>query len=187
MDCAATQGYLYFILFEDDTPRLRRLRVEAEFHSARLPRGGLTVTTTVSMERLHLLEGLCGSWAGPLIAAAYLPLTAGRPSADDGARSSVQDTFSMCAEPVITLGPVSTSEGAVVSLSISTRCSRLHQQIRAWSCLRIRPAYAWHMYMAQTAHVHGLSQDVEAGSRVGLKHGSSIERKRVLGSRPKLR
>ena len=65
-------------------------------HSSRPRPAGLTVTTTVSMERLHFLEGLCASWKGPLIAAAYLPLIGGQKLTDDNATDVIQETFNMC-------------------------------------------------------------------------------------------
>ena len=79
------------------SPHSCRLKVEAAYHSTRPPRGGLTVTTFVTMERLHFLEAQCASWEGPLIAAAYLSLIAGEASDLDSALSSIRDVFTKCA------------------------------------------------------------------------------------------
>ena len=73
--------------------------MEAELHSTHPPLGGLTVTTHVNLERLHFLAGLCASWAGPMIAAAYLPLIPGRESDLDSALQTYKNTFYKCAEP----------------------------------------------------------------------------------------
>ena len=68
--------------------------MEAALHSSHPPRGVLTVVTMVNLDRLHLLESFCGSWAGPMVAAAYLPLTAGLRMADyDRAMYTFRDTF----------------------------------------------------------------------------------------------
>ena len=65
-------------------------------HTSRPRPAGLTVTTTVSMERLHFLEGLCASWTGPLIAAAYLPLIGDRVSPKDDDLRAIAETFNGC-------------------------------------------------------------------------------------------
>lgn len=72
--------------------------MEAELHSTHPPLGGLTITSYVNLERLRYLDGLCATWAGPLIAAAYLPLVSGRASDLDRALQAFQDTFSTCAD-----------------------------------------------------------------------------------------
>jgi nitrate reductase gamma subunit len=79
-----------------------RLKVEAAYHSTHPQSGGgLTVTTHISLERLHRLESMCASWAGPLVVAGYLPLTAKRRSSSDtAALQSFQDTFAKCADVV---------------------------------------------------------------------------------------
>ena len=69
--------------------------MEAVYHSSHPRPAGLTVTTVVSLERLHFLEGLCASWEGPLMAAAYLPWIAGQASTDDNV-TSLHETFHMC-------------------------------------------------------------------------------------------
>ena len=74
---------------------VRRLRVEAVYHSSHPRPAGLTVTTVVSLERLHFLKGLCASWEGPLMAAAYLPRIAGHASMNDNV-TSLHETFHMC-------------------------------------------------------------------------------------------
>ena len=75
---------------------VRRLKVEAVYHSSHPRPAGLTVTSLVSMERLQRLEGLCASWAGPLVAAVYLPLVADRESPTDDALQTIWEIFHKC-------------------------------------------------------------------------------------------
>ena len=72
---------------------LCRLKVEAVYHSSRPQPAGLAVTTLVSLERLHFLKGLCDSWTGPLIAAAYLPLVGEQALSDDNAMETIREAF----------------------------------------------------------------------------------------------
>ena len=74
-----------------------RLKIEAAYHSTHPQQGGLTITTCVNMERLHFLEAHCASWAGPLVAAAYLPLVTGQATDLESSLRSLHETFSRCA------------------------------------------------------------------------------------------
>ena len=101
--------------------RAHRLRVEAALHSSRPSLGSLTVVTTVNLDRLHRLDGFCGGWAGPLIAAAYLPLTAGLQMADyDSAMLAFQDAFARYAD--------SAERGQIKSHVAMAGCTRRKQQ-----------------------------------------------------------
>ena len=80
------------------TPVACRFKVEATFNSSHPGPGLLTLTTYVNMDRLNFLEGLCASWEGPLIAAAYLPLIVGQPSNLDSDVQSLRAAFDMCAD-----------------------------------------------------------------------------------------
>ena len=74
-----------------------RLKVEAAFYSSHAGPGVLTMAASVTMGRLHFLEGLCASWEGPLIVAAYLPLIAGQPSNLSSDLRQLEDDFNTCA------------------------------------------------------------------------------------------
>ncbi len=54
----------------------RRFKVQLALHSARPQVGGLTVTTGAAPNRLAMLDGMCSSWVGPLVAAIWLPVLA---------------------------------------------------------------------------------------------------------------
>ena len=71
-----------------------RLRVEAAFHSTHpQPGAALTVTTLVSIDRLPLLEEFCAHWAGPVVAAGYLPLIFGQAGDHNDTLQSFEDMF----------------------------------------------------------------------------------------------
>ena len=83
--------------YDGVTSHARRFKLEAAYHSSHPPKGGLTITTYVNMERLNFLEAHCASWEGPLIVAAYLPLIAGGASDPDSTLRSLEEAFSKCA------------------------------------------------------------------------------------------
>ena len=50
---------------------MRRLRLEHARFSPFASRVSITLVTAYDVSRLHMLDGLCGSWGGHLSAAVY--------------------------------------------------------------------------------------------------------------------
>ena len=76
-----------------------RFKIQLTLHSGRKRTGGLTVTTSAAPNRVHMVDGLCASWAGPLVVAVWVPvLAAGVKSAGNytelaAVESEVRDIF----------------------------------------------------------------------------------------------
>lgn len=78
-----------------------RLRLELLLLSAAARRSCLTLVVPLSAGRLHLLEGMCTSWGGPLSAAVYVARTpeppyTGVPPAVNAAKHAMRELFDRC-------------------------------------------------------------------------------------------
>jgi hypothetical protein len=73
-----------------------RLRAHKAWWSTKAPTEfPVTVSTVATASRLYQLEAQCGSWAGPLSAVVYLPITvakdATKEAADAAAKAALGD------------------------------------------------------------------------------------------------
>ena len=97
---------------------MRRFKVEVALFSARPRLGGLSLTTGVNTNRSYMLDGLCATWAGPLIAVVWHPVLSASSGNGTGANASdgpdvamvkkdVRDLFDRSANPLtMSLAPV---------------------------------------------------------------------------------
>ena len=73
-----------------------RLTLELALFSSAPQSLNVTVVTALSAGRLHMLEGMCTSWQGPLSAAVYQGVHEGsEPAAMEEVKSAVQNLFQM--------------------------------------------------------------------------------------------
>jgi hypothetical protein len=97
---AAHRMNLHRVLWSAKTPRPTQTgQAEASSSNGSMPDSGwpLTVITTLTLERTHMLEAQCRSWQGPLVAAWWVPLIKAPQSSKskaENSRSLLQDTTS---------------------------------------------------------------------------------------------